>query len=81
MMAVMLMAFAPITAYAQKVPQSRAEVTLTFAPLVKKTASSVVNIYAKKIVTQRTGLSVPTRFSDSFLAINSVLPANLSKIH
>ncbi len=66
MMAVMLMALTPITIYAQKVPQSQAEVTLTFAPLVKKTASSVVNIYAKKIVTQRTGLSVDPFFRQFF---------------
>ena len=66
MMAVMLIAFLPLTVHAQKVPQSRAEVNLTFAPLVKKTASSVVNIYAKKIVTQQTGLFVDPFFKQFF---------------
>ncbi len=35
------------------VPQTRAEVTLSFAPLVKQAAPAVVNIYAKKIVRRR----------------------------
>lgn len=36
----------------QYVPQSRQEITMTFAPLVKRTAPSVVNVYAKTIVQQ-----------------------------
>ncbi len=42
--------------YAQRIPQNRAEVNISFAPLVQKTAPAVVNIYAKKIVTERTSL-------------------------
>lgn len=33
-----------------RVPQSRGEITLGFAPLVRETAPAVVNIYAKRVV-------------------------------
>jgi serine protease Do len=36
-----------------QVPASRQEMTLSFAPLVRKTAPAVVNIYTKKVVQQR----------------------------
>ena len=36
-------------ALADQVPQSQQEITLSFAPLVKKTAPAVVNVYAKRI--------------------------------
>jgi Do/DeqQ family serine protease len=35
------------------VPQSRAEVQLSFAPIVKRTAPAVVNVYAKRIERQQ----------------------------
>ncbi len=38
---------------AKLVPQSRAEVTLSFAPVVKRAAPGVVNVYAKTLVAQR----------------------------
>jgi len=38
---------------AQQVPQTRAEITLSFAPVVKKAAPAVVNIYTRKVVTGR----------------------------
>ncbi|MDH6268957.1 Do/DeqQ family serine protease [Rhizobium sp. SG_E_25_P2] len=41
-------------------PQSRAEIQLSFAPLVKQTAGAVVNVYAEKVV-QR-----PSLYSDPF---------------
>ncbi|MGE0746583.1 MAG: DegQ family serine endoprotease [Rhodospirillales bacterium] len=37
-------------AAAQRVPESRADIALSFAPLVKRVAPAVVNIYAKKVV-------------------------------
>ncbi|MFG1204686.1 DegQ family serine endoprotease [Xanthobacter aminoxidans] len=37
----------------QRVPASQAEVTLTFAPVVAKTAPAVVNVYALKTAQQR----------------------------
>jgi Do/DeqQ family serine protease len=41
-------------------PQSRAEVQLSFAPLVKQTAGAVVNVYAEKVVER------PSLYSDPF---------------
>ena len=41
---------APLAAQAERgLPQSRAEVTLSFAPVVKKAQPSVVNVYASRI--------------------------------
>lgn len=39
--------------YAADLPQSREQIQLSFAPLVKDASPAVVNIYAKKIVQQR----------------------------
>lgn len=36
-----------------RVPQSQAEITLSFAPLVRQAAPAVVNIYASRVVTAR----------------------------
>jgi len=36
-----------------RVPETQAEITLSFAPVVRKSASAVVNIYAKRIVAER----------------------------
>ena len=36
-----------------QVPQSQAEISLSFAPLVKETAPAVVNIYARRVVEAR----------------------------
>jgi Do/DeqQ family serine protease len=38
---------------AKQAPQSREEVTLSFAPVVKRAAPAVVNVYAKTLVAQR----------------------------
>lgn len=55
----------PFGARAQdrQIPQSRAEVQLSFAPLVEAVTPAVVNIYTKKIVTQR---QVTPLFNDPF---------------
>jgi Do/DeqQ family serine protease len=46
---------APVSAVADtRVPSSQVEIALSFAPLVKKAAPAVVNIYAKRIVQTRT---------------------------
>lgn len=42
--------FLPIIGVAQTVPTSSAEISLSFAPLVRQAAPAVVNIYAKQIV-------------------------------
>ena len=47
----------PASADRHQVPESRAEITLTFAPLVREVAPAVVNIYARRTVT--TGVRSP----------------------
>ncbi|MBI1273162.1 MAG: Do family serine endopeptidase [Alphaproteobacteria bacterium] len=49
-----LLGFFAAPALAQTVPQTREQVQMTFAPLVKQTAPAVVNIFARKLVKQRT---------------------------
>lgn len=50
----LLVCLSAAPAIAQEViPQSKADIQLSFSPLVKKAAPSVVNIYTKKIVTQQ----------------------------
>jgi serine protease Do len=44
---------APAAAQERAVPQSRAEIQLSFAPVVKQVAPAVVNIFATKTVAQR----------------------------
>ena len=44
---------APPPAVAQQVPQSVQQMQLSFAPLVRKTSPSVVNIYAKRVVREQ----------------------------
>ena len=43
----------PAVAQERVIPSSRDEVMLSFAPVVKKAAPAVVNIYTKKVVRQR----------------------------
>ncbi len=43
----------PAIAAERAVPQSRAEIQLSFAPLVKEDAPAVVNIYARRVVESR----------------------------
>ncbi len=59
-----LMFICPITSYAgeqgtRAVPQGQKQVQLSFAPIVKKVAPAVVNIYTKR--------TVATRFSSPFM--------------
>ena len=50
-LALSLLCPAMVSAQAQKaVPQDRAEMQLSFAPLVKRTADAVVNVYAERVV-------------------------------
>ena len=68
-------AFAGMTALAlfscgvraqEVIPQSKAEIEMSFSPLVKKVAPSVVNIYTKKVVTTVTPLSADPFFNQFF---------------
>ncbi|MEM8758932.1 MAG: Do family serine endopeptidase [Pseudomonadota bacterium] len=51
--AIALMFLTAGPAVAQTVPQSRAEITLSFAPVVKRAAPAVVNIYTRTVKTRR----------------------------
>ena len=53
----------PALAENRFVPQSKQEITMSFAPLVKRTAPAVVNVYAKTVVQQPQGNSP---FDDPF---------------
>ncbi len=46
-------AAAPTSAPAQRVPESVSEIQLSFAPVVRKAAPAVVNIYTRKVVERR----------------------------
>lgn len=43
----------PVQAQEKAVPQTRADIQLSFAPLVRQTSPAVVNIYAKRVVRER----------------------------
>ncbi|MCB9988375.1 MAG: Do family serine endopeptidase [Rhodospirillales bacterium] len=53
----------PAMAQERTVPDDKAQVELSFSPLVKQVAPAVVNIYTKRVVTQR----VSPFFNDPFL--------------
>ncbi len=53
----LMMVSAPsvVMAETKVAPQDQAEITLSFAPIVRRTGPAVVNIYARKVVEQRQG--------------------------
>ncbi|ASY62660.1 macromolecule metabolism [Sinorhizobium sojae CCBAU 05684] len=51
---------------AKVVPQSRVEMQLSFAPLVKQTANAVVNVYAERVVERRSIFSGDPFFEEFF---------------
>jgi Do/DeqQ family serine protease len=57
---------APAGAPAKEVPSSSAEIKLSFAPLVKKSASAVVNVYAARAVPQRSPFAGDPFFEQFF---------------
>ena len=68
LLALALVLSQPLGALAQerRVPESRADVQASFAPLVKKTAGAVVNVYAEKQVQKRVSTGDP--FFDQFFS-------------
>ena len=59
-----ILAFAgPVAAQERAVPQSREQITLSFAPLVRETAPAVVNIFTRRVVQQR---AISPLFDDPF---------------
>lgn len=57
---------AALPAIAQQVPQSREQVQLSFAPLVKQVSPAVVNIYTKRVVTRRVSPFMGDPFFEQF---------------
>ncbi|MBY8978226.1 Do family serine endopeptidase [Rhodobacteraceae bacterium NNCM2] len=53
-------------AIAKEVPQTKDQITLSFAPLVKQAAPAVVNIYTKKIVERRRSPFMNDPFFEKF---------------
>lgn len=66
------------SAVAQAVPQSREQIRLSYAPLVKKTAPAVVNIYTSTLVKQRL---LPPLFDDPIFRqfFGNVLPPGMTR--
>ena len=60
----MLLTLLGAPAFAQQVPQSREQIQLSFATVVKQTSPAVVNVYASRLVRQR----------DPGTVLRSVLP-------
>lgn len=63
-LALVLMQPAALLAEERRVPQTQGEVQASFAPLVKKTAGAVVNVYAERAVQHRVSTGDP--FFDQF---------------
>lgn len=60
---------APLPLLAEvQVPQSQAEVSLSFAPVVKATAPAVVNIYVRQVVEERRSPFAGDPFFDQFFS-------------
>ncbi len=53
--ALLVLAISPLMANAQRLPETRSEIELTFAPLVKEVSPAVVNVYTQKTV--KTGVT------------------------
>ncbi|KCZ86285.1 Do family protease [Hyphomonas adhaerens MHS-3] len=53
--ALLVLAVSPLMAHAQRLPETRSEIELTFAPLVKEVSPAVVNVYTQKTV--KTGIT------------------------
>ncbi|MGZ2256288.1 trypsin-like peptidase domain-containing protein [Roseobacter sp. A03A-229] len=63
----LLVCLGPLWAHAEtRVPQSAAEITLSFAPLVRETAPAVVNIYARFVTESRRTPFMDDPFFDRF---------------
>ena len=56
----------PMAGTAQQVPQSQAQISLSFAPLVKEAAPAVVNIYASRVVQDRSPFAEDPFFRNFF---------------
>lgn len=60
----------PAAAADKRLPQSRAEIALSFAPVVKKVAPAVVNIYTKRVIKTRKSPFMNDPFFQQFFGEN-----------
>jgi len=76
LIAVFALLMVPVSGQAAvQVPASTGEITLSFAPVVKKSAPSVVNIYAKKIIAAKANpFQNDPFFSDFFKNFGNATP-------
>ena len=58
---------APASAEVRAAPESAAEVTLSFAPVVRRAAPAVVNVYTRKLTRRRASPFAGNPFFDQFL--------------
>jgi serine protease Do len=65
---------APAVAQAPEVPQSRDQITMSFAPIVKQAAPAVVNIYTQRVVQQRLSPMFQDPFFQQFFFNNGTMP-------
>ena len=69
--------FVAMPALAQnRLPQSREEIRLSYAPLVRKVAPAVVNIYTKRVVRQRQSIFANDPFFRRFFGKEFGVPQN-----
>ncbi|MBX7200831.1 MAG: DegQ family serine endoprotease [Rhodospirillaceae bacterium] len=66
LLAIILLCADTLHAAEQRVPVAREQVTLTFAPVVKKATPAVVNIYTRKLVQNQTPLLLDDPFFRRF---------------
>ena len=57
---------APVTAQERAVPDTQAQVQLSFAPVVRQAAPAVVNVYSHRVIAQRTPFA-----GDPFSSVSS----------
>lgn len=72
-LSIVLFVFFAFPAFAQgdkALPESREQIRLSYAPLVKEVAPSVVNIYTKRVVTQRFSPFMGDPFFEQFFGFN-----------
>src|SRR5437899_1447674 len=70
LLTLVLMLSWPAAAQDRAPPATRQEITMSFAPLVKKVAPAVVNIYSKIKVTQRVSPFMTDPFFQQFFGNN-----------
>lgn len=67
----------PCATLAQDVPQSRQQITLSYAPLVKQAAPAVVNIYTERVVQQRMSPLLEDPFFQQFFG--NTMPPGMNR--